>query len=754
MAATYSSNTEAQEAEIVKLKETFPDQIRVIKNLGEFIYVVNVHPEGLDVNIKFQLTELYPKDPPNIFVKFGNKADGAEELANQLVCKSHDCVGLPMIEKLVNYAIEQIDVMELDVQTQDKYLNKQKPRGKKKNRPKKKHYEDEVEEKKVSMKTAGDVISRILWDESLPSDQFTVGYMDRFVGMVEKNFSAFSWEDLASVDYTVLAIPKHRIHYFKYKDLKVWDKDKRMDNVFGSTGSNMTITDAMEQYETQRRVEQTECDENADVESNLEVTETDDSDDDSDDDGIQITIGAIDKPYVDEDENEQDVSDTLKTLTNTEKEFWEDKLRPNYFLALRITDQEIIKNVEKVRNAILKAEPRYGDCCIPNSSLHVTLCVIRLDTDENVKNAVQILQKAKSELANMAPKGKALKLDGVSNFYDRVIYAKVQYPPEFLGFVDHLKMCLWEGGVSNKDGYEFVPHMTIMKVSRPAARLIGTSKVNPNISAAHTDTYFGTQSIDGIHLCAMGDDRREDGFYITPVSIDFGMSSVVNNSVIDSETLSDLETEFESQVPRVTRQFQATNLSDRIRSNYFLTVKINDPNVIKNVDIFQQMFREKEPIFQDFCIPSNDLHITFGTLRLETPEEITVAMQVLSDAQPKLQNICPKDKCIKIEGLGLFFERVIYARVSYPPQFLELLSSAVQCLVQAGFQVREKEHYVPHLTLVRVSQQDVRVRKLKKLEERMYEKWTNTTFGSQGSIRVHLCPVGELSKTSTSFGGN
>ena len=40
----------------------------------------------------------------------------------------------------------------------------------------------EVEEKKTSMKTAEDVISRIRWDEQLPKDDFIVGYIDRFVG--------------------------------------------------------------------------------------------------------------------------------------------------------------------------------------------------------------------------------------------------------------------------------------------------------------------------------------------------------------------------------------------------------------------------------------------------------------------------------------------------------------------------------------------------------------------------------------------
>ena len=51
------------------------------------------------------------------------------------------------------------------------------------------------------------------------------------------------------MDYTVLAIPKHRTRYFRYKNVKVWDKLSRLDNVFGSTGSKITITDVIEKYE-------------------------------------------------------------------------------------------------------------------------------------------------------------------------------------------------------------------------------------------------------------------------------------------------------------------------------------------------------------------------------------------------------------------------------------------------------------------------------------------------------------------------
>lgn len=99
------------------------------------------------------------------------------------------------------------------------------------------------------MKPATDVINRIIWDADLPIECFVIGYIDRFVGIIERPFSSFNWEDLASADITTLAIPKHRIQYFKYKTEVIWDKSVPIDKVFGSRGSNLTISDVIEQYE-------------------------------------------------------------------------------------------------------------------------------------------------------------------------------------------------------------------------------------------------------------------------------------------------------------------------------------------------------------------------------------------------------------------------------------------------------------------------------------------------------------------------
>lgn len=107
--------------------------------------------------------------------------------------------------------------------------------------------------KRSSMKTAEDVISRIEWDTRLDKSLFRVGYVDRFLGVQEKSFNDFDFKvDLSTISdrhSSILAIPKHRIQYFKYDNEIVWDKETRTDLVFGSTGSQQTIYDVIERHQ-------------------------------------------------------------------------------------------------------------------------------------------------------------------------------------------------------------------------------------------------------------------------------------------------------------------------------------------------------------------------------------------------------------------------------------------------------------------------------------------------------------------------
>ena len=53
------------------------------------------------------------------------------------------------------------------------------------------------------------------------------------------------------------------------------------------------------------------------------------------------------------------------------------------------------------------------------------------------------------------------------------------------------------------------------------ARKAKVGKINSWLYVNLKDKFFGKQSVDSVHLCKMGYERREDGFYNTPAEIIF-----------------------------------------------------------------------------------------------------------------------------------------------------------------------------------------------------------------------------------------
>ncbi|XP_036288380.1 leukocyte receptor cluster member 9 isoform X2 [Pipistrellus kuhlii] len=104
--------------------------------------------------------------------------------------------------------------------------------------------------KKPPLRTAAAVIQRIRWDPRLDPADFAVGYADRFRGVLEEPFGAFCWDEpLAALGPGALAVPQHRVRYFRFRGRIVWDRDSRTDHVFGSgsfAGRGPTILDALD----------------------------------------------------------------------------------------------------------------------------------------------------------------------------------------------------------------------------------------------------------------------------------------------------------------------------------------------------------------------------------------------------------------------------------------------------------------------------------------------------------------------------
>ncbi|KIW54394.1 hypothetical protein PV05_06754 [Exophiala xenobiotica] len=93
------------------------------------------------------------------------------------------------------------------------------------------------------MRSAQDVLDRLRWDRALDLSSHTIGYLERFSGI--KEIPAAHWiSDFTEEEW----IPQHRIKYFK-RTIEtggqeiVWDRDKRIDKIFGGNLINQDETE-------------------------------------------------------------------------------------------------------------------------------------------------------------------------------------------------------------------------------------------------------------------------------------------------------------------------------------------------------------------------------------------------------------------------------------------------------------------------------------------------------------------------------
>ena len=91
--------------------------------------------------------------------------------------------------------------------------------------------------KKSSMKTVEDVLAYIDKDPRFNKHLIRIGYIDHSLGLQEKAYNDFDRTSKCS------------IQSLKYANELIWDKESRIDLIFGSTGSQQTISDVIKRHE-------------------------------------------------------------------------------------------------------------------------------------------------------------------------------------------------------------------------------------------------------------------------------------------------------------------------------------------------------------------------------------------------------------------------------------------------------------------------------------------------------------------------
>ena len=380
------------------------------------------------------------------------------------------------------------------------------------------------------MKTASDVIKRLQWDQDVEKEEFIVGYMDRIVGLQERRFTDFTWEDLASVDQFALAIPQHRIQYFKYKTVKVWDKNERLDDVFGSTGSGITITEAVAKYETTIGVQEGAAKNDANVDS--ESDEADDEEgychdeiceefirnkaEDKENDKLNEACGVNSDGYSINANGNAEEGLVNKSGAATGNTSHKREKESNFFLGLKLQDEDTVENLVDVQRQVIELYPFYKDHAMSKNSFHLTLRLLSLRSDDEIRTCASVMKKISDKVREKMQKIEALSFKGLDHFGPNVIYVRVKYTAAFMELLDYITRKFEDAGV-NVVSHQLVPHVTLFKVPR-AKRERG--KTQPPMLLRFNNLELGAQPVDNIHVCQMGTLTETSDFYTIASSIE------------------------------------------------------------------------------------------------------------------------------------------------------------------------------------------------------------------------------------------
>ncbi|RQM26291.1 hypothetical protein B5M09_003463 [Aphanomyces astaci] len=452
----------------------------ILKQLQQLQVLVTLKDS---ITFEFTLSIMYPEDqqcPTVSFPYISSKFTGSEAVLRDIMCTAASgslaygqvCL-FSMIEAATEHLQDHKEVALSNDENAGTSPQKPKPPHPLKQRPRhplvpKKQIKSteaplsptETAHKGNSMRTATDVIHRIMWDDQINQHEVVVGYLDRFLGIMERPITSFNWGDLSTLSHTETAIPKHRIQYFKWKGNIVWDKRCRLDRVFGSSGGAPPVS--------------------FDSASPLS--------------GSTSTSGGVYRP---------------PELAPYFSPFYPNSDRPNAFFCIRITNPAVVDACAASQHELMTIDPRlrlHPSAFIPVTKLHCTLVMLRLKNVQEMAIAHRLLLEAQG-LIEATFASSSLTLSGVSTFSNRVVHAQVLCPAltQVAGLLRRRVQLAGISTVGNRDPFE--AHVTLCKLTREMNKSI------PSITYT-SHQMLGSQAVTEIDLCATGGLLDPDGFYV------------------------------------------------------------------------------------------------------------------------------------------------------------------------------------------------------------------------------------------------
>ncbi|XP_042565926.1 A-kinase anchor protein 7 isoform X4 [Clupea harengus] len=185
--------------------------------------------------------------------------------------------------------------------------------------------------------------------------------------------------------------------------------------------------------------------------------------------------------------------------------------------------------MEAVQAAVIQRDPRLSRVLIPAGSLHITLLVTHLGSQDQVDSAACALEHSRQSVVELL-EGQELVLPfcGMMSFKNEVVFVKLaegEHNKKLTQIAEAVRRTFLERGIAVTDDKAFKPHLTFMKLSRaPKLRSQGIKKLDPELYAEFSQHQFGDETLSRIDLCSMLKKKSPDGYYHREKSIRFDLT--------------------------------------------------------------------------------------------------------------------------------------------------------------------------------------------------------------------------------------
>ncbi|KAM9495323.1 A-kinase anchor protein 7 isoform 2-T2 [Clarias gariepinus] len=211
-----------------------------------------------------------------------------------------------------------------------------------------------------------------------------------------------------------------------------------------------------------------------------------------------------------------------------EKKKKKDSPRPNYFVSIPITNPKIKQGVEVVQAEVLQKDSRLSRALVPVGTLHITLLVTYLSTQEQIDTAALAVEEMEPMLTSlMGGRSLVLLFRGIGHFRQEVAFVQIKEGEHLITLThiaDSVRRTFEEKGIPTGDQKAFKPHLTFIKLSRaPKLRRQGVKKLDLSLFTAFEQREFGEENVCTMDLCSMLKKKDAEGYYHREKTVTFDL---------------------------------------------------------------------------------------------------------------------------------------------------------------------------------------------------------------------------------------